>query len=157
MNLDLTFVSEVLAFALFVWITMRYIWPPLNQAMAEREKKIADGLAAAERAVRDLELAQNKAVTILREAHQEAATIVDTAQHRAVQLIDQAQKRAQEQAARILEQGHQELELEVTRAREQLKTQLGVLSIEIAQKILEQEIDPSRHVTLLRTAAERLQ
>jgi F-type H+-transporting ATPase subunit b len=157
MNLDLTFVSEVLAFALFVWITMRYIWPPLNQAMAEREKKIADGLAAAERAVRDLELAQNKAVTILREAHQEAATIVDTAQHRAVQLIDQAQKRAQEQAARILEQGHQELELEVTRAREQLKTQLGVLSIEIAQKILEQEIDPSRHVALLRTAAERLQ
>jgi F-type H+-transporting ATPase subunit b len=157
MNLDLTFASEVLAFALFVWITMRYIWPPLSRAMAEREKKIADGLVAAERAVRDLELAQDKAVSILREARQEASTIVDAAQHRASQLVEQAQKSAQDQAKQILEQGHQELEREVWRATERLKDQLAVLSIEIAQKILEHEIDPGRHSALLRAAAERLQ
>ncbi|EQD67899.1 ATP synthase B chain, partial [mine drainage metagenome] len=110
MNLDLTFFAEIIAFALFVWLTMRYLWPPLMQAMDERAKKIADGLAAAERAMRDLELAQERAVSVLHDARREAATIVEGASQRANELLERAEKAAAEQSARELQHGREELD-----------------------------------------------
>ena len=94
MNLNLTLIGQMLAFIGFVVFCMKYVWPPILAAMAEREAKIADGLAAADRASHDLELAQEKAVERLKEAKEEAAGIIDSANKRAGQLVDEAKEAA---------------------------------------------------------------
>lgn len=157
MNLDLTFFAEVIAFALFVWITMRFFWPPLMRAMDERAKKIADGLAAADRAVRDLELAQEKAADMLREARREATTIVEGAHQRANELLERAEKTATEQVARELQHGREELERAREQARVMLQKEVADLALEAARQIIGREIDPDQHQALLRSIAERLQ
>ncbi len=157
MNLDLTFFAEIVAFALFVWLTMRYLWPPLMRAMDERARKIADGLAAAERAVRDLELARERAVGILHEARSEAQTIVEGAHLRASELLERAEKTAIDQAAREVEHGHEELERAREQARTALQKEVATLALEAARQIIAQEIDPARHAELLASVALRLQ
>ena len=157
MNLDLTFVAEIIAFALFVWITMRFFWPPLMRMMDERAKKIADGLAAAERGVRDLELARERAVAILHEARSEARTILEAAGQRSAELIERAEKTATEQAARELQHGREELERAWEQARLALQKDVALLALEAASQVIAQEIDPARHAALLKSVAERLQ
>ncbi|EQD76456.1 ATPase, F0 complex, subunit B, bacterial [mine drainage metagenome] len=157
MNLDLTFFAEIIAFALFVWLTMRYLWPPLMQAMDERAKKIADGLAAAERAMRDLELAQERAVSVLHDARREAATIVEGASQRANELLERAEKAAAEQSARELQHGREELDRAREQARMVLQKDVASLALEAARQIIAHEIDPERHAALLKSVAERLQ
>ena len=96
MNINLTLIGQMIAFVCFVMFCMKYVWPPILAAMAEREKKIADGLAAADRASHDLELAKEKAVERLKEAKEEAAGIVDSANKRASQLVEEAKDAAEE-------------------------------------------------------------
>ena len=92
MNINLTLIGQMIAFVCFVMFCMKYVWPPIIAAMAEREKKISDGLAAADRASHDLELAQEKAVERLKEAKTEAAGIVDAANKRGSQLVEEAKQ-----------------------------------------------------------------
>ena len=87
MNINLTLIGQMIAFVCFVLFCMKYVWPPILAAMAEREKKISDGLAAADRASHDLELAKEKAVERLKEAKTEAAGIVEAANKRGNQLV----------------------------------------------------------------------
>ena len=49
MNINLTLFGQMVAFTIFVWFTMKFVWPPLAKAIEDRKAKIADGLAAAER------------------------------------------------------------------------------------------------------------
>ncbi len=79
MNINATLLGQAIAFAVFVWFCMKYVWPPLLTAIEERQKKIADGLTQAERAGKDLELAQAKATEKLKEAKAQAAEIVEQA------------------------------------------------------------------------------
>ena len=94
MNINATILGQMIAFAFFVWFCMKYVWPPLTAALAERAKKIADGLEAAERAGKDLELAQERAAEQLREAKTEASGIIEQANKRASQIIDEAKEQA---------------------------------------------------------------
>ena len=94
MNINLTLIGQMVAFVCFVVFCMKFVWPPIIAAMREREKKIADGLAAADRANHDLELAQEKAVERLKEAKNEAAGIVDSANKRANQIVEEAKQAA---------------------------------------------------------------
>ena len=111
MNLNLTLIGQMLAFIGFVVFCMKYVWPPILAAMAERETKIADGLAAADRASHDLELAQEKAVERLKEAKEEAAGIIDSANKRAGQLVDEAKEAAVTEADRVKAAAQAEIEL----------------------------------------------
>ena len=95
MNINLTLIGQMIAFICFVMFCMKYVWPPILAAMAEREKKIADGLAAADRASHDLELAKEKAVERLKEAKHEASGIVDAANKRGNQIVEEAKDVAQ--------------------------------------------------------------
>ena len=88
MNLNLTLVGQAISFAIFVWFCMKYVWPPVTEAMHARQKKIADGLDAASRASRDLELAQEKAGQQLREGKEQAALIIEQANKRANQIVE---------------------------------------------------------------------
>ena len=133
MNINLTLIGQMIAFVCFVLFCMKYVWPPIIAAMAEREKKIADGLAAADRASHDLELAKEKAVERLKEAKEEAAGIIDSANKRANQI-----------------------EQEANRAREQLRSQVAALSLAGAEKVLGAAIDREAHAGLVDKLASEL-
>ena len=136
MNLNLTLIGQMLAFIGFVVFCMKYVWPPILAAMAERETKIADGLAAADRAGHDLELAQEKAVERLKEAKAEAAGIIDSANKRAGQLVDEAKEAAVTEADRVKAAAQAEIEQEANRAKEHLRGQVAALSLAGAEKVL---------------------
>ena len=156
MNINMTLIGQMLAFTFFVLFCMKYVWPPILAAMAERAGKIADGLAAADRASHDLELAQEKAVERLKEAKVEAAGIVDAANKRGNQIVDEAKELAIAEGQRLKEAAQAEIEQEVNRAREQLRSQVAVLAVSGAEKILGAEIDQSRHTELVDKLAAEL-
>ena len=156
MNLNATLILQSIAMMIFVWFCMKFVWPPILAAMAEREKKISDGLAAADRASHDLELAQEKAVERLKEAKEEAAGIVDSANKRANQIVEEAKDAALVEADRVKVAAQAEIEQETNRAREALRTQVAALSLAGAEKVLGAEIDQSAHNDLVEKLASEL-
>ncbi|TDG15742.1 F0F1 ATP synthase subunit B [Seongchinamella unica] len=156
MNINLTLIGQMIAFAGFVLFCMKYVWPPIMAAMEEREKKIADGLAAADRASHDLELAKEKAVERLKEAKEEAAGIVDAANKRAAQLVEEAKDAATVEADRVKASAQAEIEQETNRAREQLRGQVAALSLAGAEKVLGAAIDREAHNELVEKLASEL-
>ncbi|MEP0201056.1 MAG: F0F1 ATP synthase subunit B [Halioglobus sp.] len=156
MNINLTLIGQMIAFVCFVVFCMKYVWPPILAAMQEREKKIADGLAAADRASHDLELAQEKAVERMKEAKVEASGIVDSANKRANQIIDEAKAAAHVEADRVKASAQAEIEQETNRAREELRTQVAALSLAGAEKVLGASIDQAAHAQLVDKLAEEL-
>jgi F-type H+-transporting ATPase subunit b len=155
-NINLTLIGQMIAFVCFVMFCMKYVWPPILAAMAEREKKIADGLAAADRASHDLELAQEKAVERLKEAKQEAAGIIDAANKRGIQLVEDAKGAALVEADRVKTAAKAEIEQETNRAREQLRGQVAALALAGAEKVLGATIDQKAHTELVDKLAAEL-
>lgn len=156
MNINLTLIGQMIAFALFVIFCMKYVWPPIIAAMKERAEKIADGLEAADRASKDLELAQDRAVHQMREAKEEAATIIDAANKRASQIVEEAKDTAREEGERLKLAAQAEIEQEVNRAKEQLRGQVASLAIAGAEKVLQASIDESAHKELVEKLAAGL-
>jgi F-type H+-transporting ATPase subunit b len=154
--MNLTILGQLIAFAIFVWFCMKFVWPPLTSAMSEREKKIADGLDAANRAARDLELAQAKAADQLREAKEKAAEIIEQAAKRANQIVDEAKDNARSEGERIVAAAQAEVEQEANRAKEALRKQVSELAVAGAAKILAKSVDASAHEELLNQLADEL-
>jgi F-type H+-transporting ATPase subunit b len=155
-NINLTIIGQAIAFAIFVVFCMKYVWPPITTAMAERKKKIAEGLDAADRAERDLKLAQEKAADNLREGKEQAAAIIEQANKRANLIIEEAKEKAREEAARVKAAADAELIQEVNRAKEALRAQVGVLALAGAEKILEASVDQKAHAKLVEKLAAEL-
>ncbi len=156
MNINLTLIGQIIAFAVFVAFCMKFVWPPLINAMQERAKKIADGLDAANRAQRDLKLAQEKAGSQLREAKEQAAQIIEQANKRASQIIDEAKEAASKEGDRIKVAAQAEIDQEVNRAKETLRSQVSTLAVAGASKILETSVDLTKHEALLDQLAKEL-
>jgi F-type H+-transporting ATPase subunit b len=149
MNINLTLFAQALSFAILIWFTMKFVWPPLLAAIEARQKTIADGLAAAERGKHDLELAANRAAEILREAKATAGEIIVSGEKRASQLVEEAKVQAKTEGDRILTGAKAEVDQEVFRAKEQLRTQVSAIALAGAGKILGREIDAKAHNDLL--------
>ena len=115
MNINLTLIGQAIAFFIFVVFCMKYVWPPITAALQERQKKIADGLAASDRAARDLELAQDKAAQELREAKQEGAALIEQANKRAAQIVEASKDDARKEGQKLIEQAKAEIEQERNR------------------------------------------
>lgn len=156
MNINLTLIGQSISFLFFVAFCMKFVWPFLANAMAERQKQIADGLEAADRAQRDLELAQEKAGNQMSEAKAEAAGIIDQANKRANQIVEEAKTQASEEAARIKQAAEADVEQEIQRAREQLRSQVATLAVAGAEKILESSVDVNAHQAMLDKLAAQL-
>ena len=156
MNINLTLIGQMIAFVCFVVFCMKYVWPPIMAAMAEREKKIADGLAAADRANHDLELAQQNAVAQMKAAKQEASGIIESANKRANQIVEEAKEAAVVEAQRVKASAQAEIEQEKNRAREQLREQVAALSVAGAEKILSATIDQAAHAEMVEKLAAEL-
>ena len=149
MNINATLLAQTIMFALFVWFCMKFVWPPMMAALEQRKKQIADGLADAERAKHDLEMAARRSAEILREAKEKAADIIAGAEKRGVEIVEDEKAKAKVEAERIITGARAEIDQEVFRAREQLRTQVSAIALAGAGKILGREIDAKAHNDLL--------
>jgi len=143
-DINFTLIGQSIAFAFFVWFTMKFVWPPLNNAIEERQKKIADGLAASEQANQDLEVARAKADEELKAAKLQAAELIDQAKKRAAKLVEEETQRGHAEREKIIASGYAEVEAERTRVREELRKQVAFLAIAGAEKIIEREVDAQK-------------
>src|ERR1700735_5912572 len=149
MNLALTLVIQGVVFFLVAWAVMKFFWPWLMGAIEERQKKIAEGLAAASKGEKELGEAEARSKEIIREARERAAQIVDQAGKRSNEMIEEAKGTASSEAQRLIASAHEEVNLETTRARESLRREVGELAVEGASRLLGREIDPRTHADLL--------
>jgi F-type H+-transporting ATPase subunit b len=156
MDLNFTLVAQAVVFAVFIWFTARFVWPPLMRAVDERTRTIADGLAAAEKGMRSLEEAASKSDEALKAARTQAQEILSAASRQATQLIEQAKTQAKTEADRIAVGARDEVAREVLRAREDLRKQVGELAVIGASKILKREIDAKAHADVLKDLAARV-
>ena len=156
MNINLTMIGQAIAFAIFVWFCMKFVWPPVIQALRDRQKKIAHGLEAADRASRDLELAREKSAQELRAAKQQAAEIIEQANKRSSQIVEEAKHQARVEGERLLALAKAEIEQERNRAKETLRAEIATLAVVGAEKILETSIDQTAHGEFLNKLAAQL-
>ena len=138
MNINASLFVQMVVFLLGAWVTMKYIWPPLIHAIEERQKKIADGLAAA-----------NKGEKALAVATEQEQAIEAAARARASTIVADGEKRAQVEADRIIESAKAEADVQVQRARDQLRDQVADLAVQGAEQILAREVDKTVHAQLL--------
>lgn len=149
MEINATFIGQALAFAILIWFSYKFVWPPLMGAIEERQEKIAEGLAAADRSKKDLAQAEEKVNEVLREARSKANEIIDQAQARANQIVDQAKVEAIAEAGRQKTIAISEIESAANRAKEDLRRQVSQLAVAGAEKLIRKEIDGNVHKALL--------
>ena len=156
MNINATLIGQAIAFFLFVVFCMKFVWPPILQALQERTAKIADGLAAAEHGRHEQELAEERAKELLREAKDQAAEIINRADKRASEIVDEAKDDAKSEGARLMTAAQAEIEQEVNRAKEDLRGQVVSIALAGAGKVLEREVDEAAHAELLNKLAAEI-
>ena len=156
MAINLTLIGQLIAFAVFAWFCMKFVWPPITNAMDARQKKIAEGLDAAGRAERDLKLAQEKAAEMLRETKQSAAEIIEKANKTATEIVEEAKQQARSEGDRLIASAKAEINLEVNRVKDDLRQQVSVLAIAGAEKILGASVDAKAHNKLVEQLAAEL-
>jgi F-type H+-transporting ATPase subunit b len=156
MNINLTIGMQALIFALFIWFCAKFIWPVLMEAIATRQKQIADGLAAGEEGRQSLARTEKQIGEMLAEAKTRAADIVAQGEKLKAQTVDQAKDDAKSEADRIIAAAKSEIEQEVARAKETLRNQVADLAVAGASKILKREVDAKAHADLLASLQKQL-
>ncbi|HEY2346209.1 MAG TPA: F0F1 ATP synthase subunit B [Xanthomonadaceae bacterium] len=156
MNINATLFAQMIVFAILIWITMKFIWPPLMKAMDERAQRIGEGLAAADRSRTELEKAEEQVNALVRDARVKANEIIDQAHARANQIIDAAKNEAVAEAGRQKALAVAEIDVEANRAREELRKQVSSLAVAGASRLIKREIDANAHKALLDELAAEL-
>jgi len=152
----MTLLGQMITFAILIWFTVKFIWPPLMQAIEERQQKIAEGLAAADNAQKNLAQAQDKVNEELKAARSKANEIIEQAHQRANQLIDAAKADAIAEGNRQKALAEAEIEAAANRAKEDLRKQVSALAVSGAEKLLKREIDAGAHKALIDDLAAQL-
>jgi F-type H+-transporting ATPase subunit b len=148
-SINATLIVQMIVFAILVWFTMRFVWPPITAALDERAKKIAEGLSAADKAKADLAAANTRVEQQLSAARDDAARRLADAERLAQQTIEEAKARASEEGAKIVAAARAEAEQESVKAREVLREQVAALAVKGAEAILKREVDAAAHSELL--------
>ena len=156
MNMNATLIGQAIAFAILIAFCMKYVWPPIMQALEERTKKIAEGLAAAERGRHEQELAEKRAQQVIHEAKEQANEIISQAQRRGNDIVDESKESARVEGERILTTAQAEIEQEANRAKDELRGQVSTIALAGAAKILDREIDDKAHTDLLDELVSRI-
>ena len=156
MNPNITLLGQMISFAILIWFTVKFIWPPLMAAIEERQQKIAEGLAAADNAQKNLAQSQDKANEELKAARAKANEIIDQAHQRANQIIDTAKNDAIAEANRQKALAEAEIAAAANRAKEDLRKQVSALAVTGAEKLLKREIDAGAHKALIDDLAAQL-
>jgi F-type H+-transporting ATPase subunit b len=149
MSINATLIIQMIVFAILVWFTMKFVWPPITAALDERAKKIADGLSAADKAKAELAQANKRVEEQLSAARNDAAQRLADAERLAQSMIEEAKGRANDEGAKIIAAAKAEAEQEATKARETLREQVAALAVKGAESILKREVNPGVHAELL--------
>jgi F-type H+-transporting ATPase subunit b len=155
-SINATLIGQMITFALLVWFTMTYIWPPLFNALEERKKKIAEGLAAAEKGREDLDLAQKRAKGVLKDAKDQSSEIVSLAQKRANELVEESKDNAKKEGDRLILAAKAQIEQEIQQTKESLRREVAALAVSAAEQILTAEIDKTKHQELVNKISNQL-
>ena len=156
MDINMTLIGQTIAMIVFVWFCMKFVWPPIMNAIEERQTEIADGLAAGERGRQSLEKAQVEAEDIVADARKQASGILDQAHARANEIIAEGKSDGVKERERQLAAARAEVEQETNRAREELRGQVSAIAVASAEKILQREIDSKAHEDILSKLAAEL-
>ncbi len=155
MELNATFIGQIVAFLILLWFFRKFITPALSKAIDERQKKIAEGLSAADRGQKSLDEAKARAEEVIREARDRANQIIDQASKRSNELVEAAKQSALSEGDRLIAAARAQIELDTAKAREALRREVADLTVKSAAKVLGREIDPARHADILgKLAAE---
>ena len=149
MSINLTLIAQALAFAALIGLIAKFIWPPLLNAIEERQKKIAEGLAAADNSQKALAEAEARANDELKSARAKANESIEQAHQRANQIVEAARAEAIEEGARQKAIVEADIAASANRAREDLRRQVSALAVTGAEKLIRREIDPAAHKALL--------
>ena len=149
MSINGTLIAQMIVFAILVWFTMSFVWPPITAALDERAKKIADGLSAADKAKSELSAANQRVEQQLAAARTDAAKRLADAERLGLQLVEEAKTRASEEGAKIVAAAKAEAQQEATKAREMLREQVAGLAVKGAEAILRREVNAGVHAELL--------
>ena len=156
MNINLTLIGQAISFTIFVWFCMRFIWPPVINALEARKKRIADGLADADAAKTERERAEQEAQQTTGQAREEASRILAQAERRADEIVAEARTTAKTEGERILTQAQEEIDKNTQQVREQLRGEVAALAVAGAEAVLRREVDAKAHAEALDQLAERL-
>jgi F-type H+-transporting ATPase subunit b len=157
MDFNLTLIGQTISMIVFVWICMRFIWPPVIAAIEQRRKMIADGIAAGEKGQKELAEARHGSEAILADARQKAVQVVDLAHKRGNELVGEAKNVAMAEGQRLVSQARSEIANEQTRARDGLRKEVSALALAGAAKVLGREVDAKAHAALLDELAAELE
>jgi len=149
-NITATLLGQILAFVLLIYFVNRVLWGPVSKMLEDRQKRIADGLAAGEKGRHELELAEKRAKESLADAKAKAAEIIAQAEKRASEIVEQAKEDARSESQRIQAAAKADLDKEVHRAKEMLRTQVAQIAVAGAGRILKREINAKAHEDLLK-------
>ena len=156
MNLNATLFVQFVVFFILVFVTMKFVWPPVMKALDERAQRIANGLAAADRGKAEMAAAEKRIAAELATTREESAKRIADAEKRAAAIIEEAKQNAGVEAARIVEAARNEAEQQVTRAREELRGQVAALAVAGAEQILKREVNAAAHADLLNRLSTEL-
>lgn len=156
MNITATLLAQIVAFVALIWFVNKFLWEPMNSMLTDRQKRIADGLAAAEKGKHELELAEKRAIDALKDAKTQASEILAQAEKRASEIVDEAKGKAHEEGDRIVAAASAEIEQEANRAREEIRSKVAEISVAAAGKILGKEINASAHDKLIKDLATQI-
>lgn len=146
----------MMTFALLVWFTMKYIWPPLFNALEERKKKIAEGLAAAERGQEEMFLAEKKAKGLLKTAKDQSSEIVTLAQKQANEIVEASKSTAKKEGDRLILAAKAQIDQEVQQSKDSLRKEIAALAVSAAEQILTAEIDKTKHQEIVEKISKKL-
>ncbi|MDH4258783.1 MAG: F0F1 ATP synthase subunit B [Gammaproteobacteria bacterium] len=157
MDFNLTLIGQTVAMIVFVWFCMRFIWPPVMNAIEQRRKEIADGIAAGDKGQRELADARHGAESILQDARQKATQVADMAHKRSNEMVAEAKEHASAEGERIVAAARTELVTSQTKARDALRREVAALAVAGATRVLGREVDAKSHATLLDELAAELE
>ena len=149
MSINATLFLQIVVFAILVWFTMKFVWPPIAAALDERAKKVADGLAAAEKARTELSFANKRVEEELAKSRNDSAARLADADRRAQAMVEEAKARAADEGSKIIAAAKVEADQQAVKAREALREQVAALAVKGAEQILRREVDPRVHADLL--------
>jgi len=156
LDINATFVGQFIVLLVLLWFIYKVVVPMLADPIEARQRRIAEGLAAADQGQQSLVNAQTQVDALVREARERAAHIIEQAQKRANELVEEAKTQASVEGARLVAAAHQQVELDATRAREELRKGIAGLAVSAASKVLEREIDANTHADLLNKLAAQV-
>ncbi|WP_411725549.1 F0F1 ATP synthase subunit B [Methyloglobulus sp.] len=156
MSINATLIGQIITFALLVWFTMKYIWPPLFNSLEERKKKIADGLAAAEKGQEEMLLAEKKAIGVLKTAKDQSSEIVSLAQRQANEIVEESKSTAKKEGDRLIIAAKAQIDQEIQQSKDTLRKEVAALAVSAAEQILAAEIDKAKHQEIVEKISNRL-